>query len=89
MPIVLADEYVPGTPGASWSEEEIMIVKAKLQAIFRRNGGYDALHQLYPDGSPGPWESGSFNFSSNGIGMWQIIPDAPKVLRLGFHDCLK
>lgn len=83
LPIVLADVYIPGTPGASWTEEEIIVVKAKLQSIFRRGGGYDALHQLHPDGTPGPWETPGSGPS------WMLIPNAPKILRLGFHDCLK
>ena len=83
LPLIYADVYVPGTPGGEWSEEEIMTVKSKLQAIFRRGGGIDALHQLHPDGTPGPWESGSFD------GRYSLMPSAPKMLRLGFHDCLK
>ena len=83
LPLIIADVYVPGTPGAPWSEEEILTVKGKLQSIFRRGGGFDALRSLRPDGTPGPWESGNFN------GRWSLIPDAPKMLRLGFHDCLK
>ena len=83
LPLIIADVYVPGTPGAPWSEEEIFTVKAKLQSIFHRRGGKNALHLLHPDGTPGPWESGNFN------GHFSLLPDAAKVLRLGFHDCLK
>ena len=73
LPIVCADVYQPGTPGAPWSEEEMLIVKAKMQDIFRRGGGFDAVRTIRPDHS----------------GRWSRIPDAPKFLRLGFHDCLK
>ena len=83
LPLIVAEVYVPGTPGAPWSEEEIMTVKGKLLAIFRRGGGFDALMELHPPETPGPWESGAFN------GKWDLIPSAPKMLRLGFHDCLK
>ena len=83
LPITWAGVYQPGTPGGPWSEEEMMIVKSKLQAIFRRGGGYDALRAIHPPGTPGPFESGNFN------GRWSRVPDAPKMLRLGFHDCLK
>jgi len=48
-----ADPYVPGTPGAPWTEEQILIMKAKFFHFF---GNCDC---------------------------------APKVLRLGFHDCIK
>ena len=47
--------YVPGTPGGSWTKDELVTVKAKLYSIFRHNKA----------------------------------PKAPKVVRLGFHDCLK
>ena len=76
---------MPGQPGAEWSEEEVIIVKAKLLSIFRRGGGSYALHQLHPDETPGPWESGSFDWRRHG----SRLPDAPKMLRLGFHDCLR
>merc|ERR1719232_1672054 len=45
--------YVPGTPGASWSPEEILIMKSKFFTMFGR------------------------------------MDNAPKHLRLGFHDCIK
>ena len=32
-------EYVPGTPGAAWTLEEMLVVKAKLFAIFGHMGG--------------------------------------------------
>ena len=83
MPLTLSGVYQPGTPGGSWSEEEMIIVKSKLQAIFHRRGGVDALREIYPPGTPGPFESGIFS------GRFDRLPDAPKMLRLGFHDCLK
>ena len=45
--------YVPGTPGAPWTMEEILIMKAKFFFMFGR------------------------------------MDNAPKHLRLGFHDCIK
>ena len=86
LPLFLADVYVPGDPGANWSEEEIIIVKAKLQSVLRRGGSEEALRQLRPPGTPGSVfeESGRLNWTYS-----DRIPDAPKMLRLGFHDCLK
>ena len=81
LPIILtiflsyskADPYVPGNPGAAWSAEELIIVKSKLFSIFNSNGGYKALGQIYEENPAG----------------WIDVPDAPKALRLGFHDCLR
>ena len=62
--------YIPGEAGAEWSMEELLIVKAKLYALFHQGG--TALRQL------------------NGRQTdWMDAPSAPKMLRLGFHDCLK
>ena len=48
VPIALG-AYQPGTPGAPWTEEKALIVKAKLYAIIGANGDttskeYLALH---------------------------------------------
>ena len=67
-------EYVPGEPGAPWSKEEVLAVKAKLNAIFAKRGGEDALKEIYNGQNPS---------------TWMDRPNAAKMLRLGFHDCLK
>ena len=72
----LAQPYIPGTPGGPWTQREMLIVKSKLYSTFSSNGGSWALEQVYPNASsicPG----------------WSRWPEAPKMLRLGFHDCLK
>ena len=71
--LVASTKYVPGTPGAAWTEEEMVIVKAKLYSIFDSSGGFKAVNQL-----PG-----------NPHADWREDPDAAKMLRLAFHDCLK
>ena len=71
---VAAQEYVPGTPGAPWTIEEALVVKAKLWSIFHTWGGSKALSQIHGD-----------DHGAN----WQTVPDERKMLRLGFHDCLK
>jgi len=48
-----AAPYVPGNPGAAWTMDEILIMKAKFFFMFGR------------------------------------MDNAPKHLRLGFHDCIK
>ena len=73
-PLVLAGEYVPGTPGAPWSMDEVLAVKAKLYGIFSTRG------QSFTAGAvprPQPFEK------------WFLWASAAKALRLGFHDCLK
>ena len=72
--IVYVIRYVPGNPGAPWSHQEVIVVKSKLYSIFGKGGGKDALEQIYDGENPSTWED---------------VPDAPKMLRLGFHDCLK
>ena len=37
-----SQEYVPGTPGADWTLQEVLAVKSKLQTVFGTNGGYRA-----------------------------------------------
>ena len=65
--------YVPGTPGAPWTHQEVLTVKSKLYSIFSGRGGYDALKQIYGENPS----------------TWMDVPNAAKMLRLGFHDCLK
>ena len=40
---MLENTYVPGTPGAPWTKEEVLIVKSKLFSIFHAWGGDNAL----------------------------------------------
>ena len=68
-----AERYVPGTPGAPWSFEDMLVVKAKLYSIFSINGGYNALKQIY----------------GHRVSNWVSVPTGPKYVRLAFHDCLK
>lgn len=70
--------YIPGTPGASWTAEEMLIVRAKIQRMFN-------------EGQTLVWEAANSYF---GHGAWfkaswysGLAPAT--VLRLGFHDCLK
>ena len=71
--VVFGQEYVPGTPGAPWSKEEVLIVKAKLFSMFKGKAKLAKLDkQAY-----GKDAKAAYFFSER------------KVLRLGFHDCLK
>eukprot|EP00931_Biecheleriopsis_adriatica_P087183 TRINITY_DN6168_c0_g1_i1.p1 TRINITY_DN6168_c0_g1~~TRINITY_DN6168_c0_g1_i1.p1 ORF type:complete len:703 (+),score=83.65 TRINITY_DN6168_c0_g1_i1:56-2110(+) len=66
-------EYVPGSPGAAWTLEETLLVKAKLWRLFSLHQGYGACDEVGIAGCD----------SANTARL------APKMLRLGFHDCLK
>jgi len=69
-----SQEYVPGTPGATWSHQEVLAVKSKLYSIFGKWGANVAMRQIYDGNDPT---------------TWMDEPNAAKMLRLGFHDCLK
>ena len=70
-------DYLPGQPGAEWTKDDLSIVKAKLYRIFS-GGGFDAVEELNGLESGYPSKV-----------TWSDVPDAAKMLRLGFHDCLK
>ena len=74
LSFINGQKYMPGTPGAPWSQDEILIVKSKLYSIMNSNGGYNAVKQIYGEG---------------GHASWVDVPSAEKFLRLGFHDCLR
>ena len=67
-------------PGATWTEEESLIVKAKIYASLindRRSRSNDYL-ELHPEMFP--------------FDKWperKSLPSAAKLIRLGFHHCLK
>ena len=73
LSIFASADYIPGSPGAPWTKYEVLTVKSKLYSIFARKGGANALKQIYGKNPSG----------------WVDVPNAPKFLRLGFHDCLK
>ena len=49
-----AAPYVPGEPGAKWSMDEALTVKAKLWSIMGKNGGPNALRRIYGKQIHGP-----------------------------------
>lgn len=71
---VTHSEYVPGQPGAPWTEGEILAVKGKLQRLFAVGEGeivYDAMN------------TGGHHFDPDR----DLLRLAPKTVRLSFHDC--
>lgn len=69
---VTSSPYVPGEPGAPWSESEMLVVRAKIHAMI--SNGLVLIDEL---GLPKHVEYAT------------SVPDAAKLLRLGFHDCMK
>ena len=65
--------YVPSTPGGTWTQDEVLAVKAKLRYSFARNWAM-ARQANTALGTTDPGD--------NGGGY-----TAAKVLRLTFHDC--
>ena len=76
----VAGSYVPGTPGANWTTEELTQTKEKLLWVMKNpksalqctSGGLHAAYYYqyyYQD-------------------LDSILPTAAKIVRLGFHDCL-
>ena len=72
----LAKPSWTGKGGAPWSQEEILMVKAKLVQVFLSSGSvYNEYLSLHPEVEP---PQGNANY-----------PNGPKMLRLGFHGCLR
>ena len=40
LPALALGDYVPGEPGAAWTSDELLAVKARLQNILRDPKGY-------------------------------------------------
>jgi len=72
--------YIPGTPGAPWTEAEVLAVKAKLWRIFSLNQARGAYEELSL-----PTESQQVMDHLNDY----LFRPAPKMLRLGFHGCMR
>ena len=87
--------YVPGTPGAVWSEEEVDIVRKKVREMI------DVEMENWRWANPVFWTDGTFSeanglslenkyqgcFDKSDKGRMQV-PTGSKLLRLSFHDCV-
>jgi len=69
-------EYIPGTPGAGWNDDEVAVVRKKLLVIM------DAL--IWKPHSNG-WV-GHLKMPGGRAEGW---PSENKLMRIAFHDCLK
>ena len=52
--LACCQEYVPGTPGGAWSQEELLAVRAKLWKLFTNNWTYKLSEDFAQDGLPAP-----------------------------------
>ena len=82
-PFFAQASYVPGTPGAPWSKEDVLAVKAKIRRTFEMGGSEAIRDALLALGEP----SDTINNSS--VYWGGTYPSAPKLLRLAFHDCIR
>ena len=74
-PPTVSPNYWTGEPGQDWTMEEALIVKAKLYMLFTAPGTVlNEYMAIYPEMlRPSGYQ----------------VPNPPKVLRLGFHSCLR
>merc|ERR1719150_1212827 len=86
LPLLLAlvsgAEYQPGTPGGAWSQDDLMVVRAKLWRLYGQEKG-----------SPYPYTLPDNFFDKFGLPPSNDFEDlqhfAAKVVRLSFHDCVR
>ena len=71
-----------GRPGASWTEEEVLIVKAKIRKTFTTWSKGLSQAALASVGLPDETDNEK-------LYHWGTFHNAPKLLRLAFHDCVK
>merc|ERR1719322_2000360 len=71
-------EYEPGNPGGAWSQEELLIVRAKLWQLFTNNWTYKLSEEF--------WTQVGLPIPDNKVDLGFF---AAKVLRLSFHDCMR
>ena len=72
---IQAAEYVPGTPGAVWSDEEVRIVRLKILELLSLNE--TKTEEMFPKEEDLLWPH-------NG---GQPISEM-SLFRLSFHDCI-
>merc|ERR1712117_139310 len=71
-------EYQPGTPGGAWSQEELLVVRAKLWELFFNPGWLQ--YQVYKFEDKYGLRKGQLK---------DLQHFTAKVLRLSFHDCIR
>ena len=82
-------EYIPGTPGGPWTLDELLIVRAKLWSLMvdsQAKTSYENVpsNQRPITGKDIDHSADDDAFMSSGLSNFP-----GKLLRLGFHDCLR
>ena len=88
-------EYVPGTPGAAWSVEEMLAVKNLLHQVMEDPTKWLQMVPEGPVSALGDQFTGAQILerydveigSSPNLGD-AVLPNLAKIIRLAFHDCL-
>jgi hypothetical protein len=93
---VFGAQYVPGTPGGPWTDGEVTIVRQKVMQMLNASNYVIKNSQT---GTPyGPNEYNTYgDFLKEGLddipginfGKSSRRPNAAKLLRLAFHDCVR
>jgi len=92
--------YVPGTPGGPWTDEEVLIVKEKVQHMVNFNIAKQLYHwtddflpirdKVYgPYWTPENPKNKQWYVRSFTRADVMQAPTTRKLLQLAFHDCLK
>ena len=98
--VPIEGSYIPGNPGGSWTDEEVLIVKEKVRhmvdpenakALFHWNEDFPPIvNSVYgniwrpDDPSNKHWYDRAFSRADK-----MQAPTTRKLIQLAFHDCLK
>ena len=94
LPSVVSSEYVPGSPGAPWSQEELLTVRSKLWRLYAKKSFLSNLWKkgYVPNDLPEPNDSIDIKFFPAKVlrlryylGSVSLSDDC----LVSFHDCLK
>ena len=105
LPTLVLGDYVPGEPGAAWTSDELLAVKAKLQNILRNPKGYlervPETFVSFHQNEEKSWYTGAeiyerYEKTTKEGGIEEgfhskdaLLPNVAKMIRLAFHDCIK
>ena len=94
----LCDPYVPGTPGGPWTDEEVAIVRQKILQMLNQTNyirGHppeflkdDLTLTAYHGCKKGDCQPTTFWGNSMFLTRMTRRPNAAKLIRLAFHDCV-
>ena len=82
----LASVYVPGTPGAAWTEDEIKSTRLRILQVHKVTTRIRILKYLCHQAIHPDWNVQKDLYNMKGRGRTGITEN--KILRLAFHDCV-